>query len=357
MTSTLAHGRATLRILAVLTVLLATAGMGQSASAQQTRLEGVDEQTGILYRTVDGQRLFFDAYIPETSGRHPAIVAAHGGGFTGGIRKFMRSPCILLAKNGFACFTIDYRLAPEAPYPAPVEDMKAAIEFIRQHAGEFSVDPVRMGVLGSSAGGTIAATVGADSHGDHHSDWQVAAAAAWSSPLVFAQRFLGQQIDSGGRQGGAPLIAYIFGEEGTASTLASPSPAEIQRIEAADPSLHVAKTSPPFYVANSTAELVSIEQPMLFQNRLESLGVENQVDIVPGRRHGTQLMRFVAPDTVEFFQAHVARFVPQPQTKPPPLQEPDGPAGNRRNLLPIMLLVIAAVVVALVIGRAVRART
>ena len=356
MTLTLAHGRATLRILAVLTVLLATAGMSQTASAQQTRLEGVDEQTGILYRTVDGQRLFFDAYIPETSGRHPAIVAAHGGGFTGGIRKFMRSPCILLAKSGFACFTIDYRLAPEFPYPAPVEDMKVAIEFIRQHAREFNVDPVRMGVIGSSAGGTIAATVAADSHGDHHSGSQVAAAASWSGPLVFAQRFLGEQIDSGGRHGGAPLIAYIFGEEGTAATMESPSPAEIQKIEAADPSLHLAKTSPPFYVANSTNELVNIENPMLFQDRLESLGIQHQVELIPGRRHGTQLQRFVAPGTVEFFQTHVAEFVPQAPTSPSPPPPNDGSGGNRRGLFAAILLLVAALVVAVLIGRAVQAR-
>lgn len=67
--------------------------------------------------------------------------------------------CILSSK-GNACFTIEYRLSPEAIFPAGIYDVKAAIQFIKTHANEFHVDTTKMAVFGCSSGGQMAALTG-----------------------------------------------------------------------------------------------------------------------------------------------------------------------------------------------------
>lgn len=62
---------------------------------------------------------------------------------------------------GFVCASIEYRLVTEKPFPAPVEDCKCAVRFLKAHAGELGIDPEAVGIWGESAGGQLAALVGA----------------------------------------------------------------------------------------------------------------------------------------------------------------------------------------------------
>ena len=62
---------------------------------------------------------------------------------------------------GFICASIEYRLVTEAPFPAPIEDCKCAVRFLKAHAGELGIDPNAIGIWGESAGGQLAALVGA----------------------------------------------------------------------------------------------------------------------------------------------------------------------------------------------------
>jgi len=90
----------------------------------------------------------------------PAIVYLHGGGWVTGDLESHDGTCRLLAKvSGCVVVAVAYRLAPESPFPAAVDDATAAYLWVHQHAGELSIAPGRVGVMGDSAGGNLSAVL------------------------------------------------------------------------------------------------------------------------------------------------------------------------------------------------------
>jgi acetyl esterase/lipase len=115
---------------------------------------------GIEYAQHDGASLKGDLYLPKGRDKAPVVIAIHGGGWQNGNRAFYQHWGPFLARNGYALFSIDYRLAKPGTYPASVYDVKAAIQFVRAKAADLNVDPERIGLMGDSAGAHLAALVG-----------------------------------------------------------------------------------------------------------------------------------------------------------------------------------------------------
>lgn len=100
-------------------------------------------------------------YTPEAEeGPLPLVVYLHGGGFTIGSIETHDLPCQQLSdRSGCIVASVDYRLAPEHPFPAAIDDSWAATAWLAAHAGELGADPKALAVAGDSAGGNLAAVV------------------------------------------------------------------------------------------------------------------------------------------------------------------------------------------------------
>lgn len=99
-------------------------------------------------------------YTPARGDGAPLLVFFHGGGFVFGDLDTHDSPCRVLCRHGgMHVLAVEYRLAPENPFPAAVEDARAALRWAQQHAAELGADPTRVGVGGDSAGANLSAAL------------------------------------------------------------------------------------------------------------------------------------------------------------------------------------------------------
>ena len=111
------------------------------------------------YASHDGVALMGDLYAPAGAGPFPALVAVHGGGWQGGARSTFQYWGAYLAERGYVLFAISYRLAKKGQkmFPQAVQDVLAAVQFVRASARSFKVEPERIGLFGASAGAHLAA--------------------------------------------------------------------------------------------------------------------------------------------------------------------------------------------------------
>jgi acetyl esterase/lipase len=131
--------------------------------AQQPRAvpAGVRELRDIAYVEGGHERHKLDLYLPEKSeGPLPLIIWVHGGGWMNGSKDGCPPLRAGYVAQGYAVASINYRLSGHAVFPAQIEDCKAAIRWLRAHASDYSLDPQRFGVWGSSAGGHLVALIG-----------------------------------------------------------------------------------------------------------------------------------------------------------------------------------------------------
>lgn len=126
---------------------------------------GVSATGDIIYaQPLHYRPLRLDLYRPHPDGRpKPLIVHVHGGAWLTGTKRqggpIKDFPAVLaqIAERGFVVASVEYRLDGEAKFPAAIQDVKAAIGFLRVHASEFGIDPAHVGIFGGSAGGQLAA--------------------------------------------------------------------------------------------------------------------------------------------------------------------------------------------------------
>lgn len=114
----------------------------------------------LVYKNLDAKTLHLDAFYKNENTKLPAVILIHGGGWKSGNKSQMQFMAQAIASKGYSCFAIEYRLSPEAKYPAAILDVKSAIKFIKSNAEKFNVDPSRIAVLGCSSGGQMAALIG-----------------------------------------------------------------------------------------------------------------------------------------------------------------------------------------------------
>ncbi|WP_165964649.1 alpha/beta hydrolase [Actinomadura sp. KC216] len=110
----------------------------------------------VEYAVADGERLLLDLYIPEGSGPHPVSLWVHGGAWLFGDRcSGATSFAAALAERGVAIASIDYRLGEAGAFPASIDDVRAAVRWLRAHGARHGLAIARIGAWGASAGGHL----------------------------------------------------------------------------------------------------------------------------------------------------------------------------------------------------------
>lgn len=256
---------------------------------------GVAVYQNIQYADASGQALLLDAYIPGGS-LNPAVVLIHGGAWAYGDKRSWTLGAEKLAAAGFAAFSINYRLSPphgDATVPAAIDDVHAAIAWVRANAASYGVDPTRVGALGDSAGGNLAlmaATTG--QAGADRAD----AAASWSGPTELAQL-----ADLSGHGGAAAAVRNYVGC----------APADCgQAWSEASPLEQVTPSTAPVFLANSTDEIIPLSQAQEMANALAGAGVPYVLQVVPGTHHAMGYARLVWNQTLQFLETYLSPAAP-----------------------------------------------
>lgn len=241
----------------------------------------VEVLADLEYGAVDGTPLLLDACLPPdrdpSAAAVPGIVVVHGGSWREGRKDSVgwRAVCTWLAASGYPAFSVDYRLAPEHPFPSGFADVQSAVAWLRspEQAERFGIDPDRLGVFGGSAGGNLAALLGTTGRGALTQGSRVAAVAELSGPIdltgvAITDDFIPIQLE------------YL----GCASFANCPTAAP------ASPGTHVDPTDPPFLVAHSTAEKIPLAQSDRFVERLRAAGIDVEYYVAEGTLHSIALL-------------------------------------------------------------------
>jgi alpha-L-fucosidase 2 len=233
------------------------------------------------FETADGGtgELLLDAWIPSGAGPFPGVVLAHGGGWEAGDKVTYLTPVLEpLARAGFAWFSIDYRLTPEARHPQQLEDLRRALRFVRHHAAAYRVDPRRLAMLGESASGQMVAQLatepceGEADAADPVDREPCTVAAAVSFYGVYDFEPLVR--DASPRS----LLFRLFGR----TTLDEESRDALRRYS---PLYHVHSGMPPLLLIHGTDEILW-EQGVAFAERLREVGANHELIRLDGAPHG-----------------------------------------------------------------------
>jgi acetyl esterase/lipase len=269
-----------------------------------TASNGADEITfeaGIEFAKPGGESLQLNLARPKSpSGKLPAILCIHGGGFRAGKREGWDARCKLLAERGYVAATVTYRLAPKHQFPAAVEDVKAGVRWLRANAEKYSIDPDRIGVIGDSAGGHLAQFLGvtggiAQFEGDGGN-------AAFSSRVSCVVNYYGPSdlTKSYGKSVDAAEVLPLW--------LGGDATKERRRHILASPLYWVTPTAAPTLLLQGTEDkYVNHEQAVWMHEKLKAAEVEVEFMSLEGAGHG-----FKGADAekawkaaVDFFDRHL----------------------------------------------------
>jgi acetyl esterase/lipase len=228
-----------------------------------------------------GARVAMDIVRPKagSSEKRPAVLLVHGGGFRRGNRQSYLPMAIRLAERGYVAATASYRLAPRNQFPAAVEDVKAAVRFLRANANKYGIDTDRIGAMGGSAGGhlvlflgltpNVAELEGAGPNREFSS--RVQCVVNYYGPTDFTQSY-DKSVDA------AEVLPLFLGGD-----LAHNRPAHVR----ASPLNWVTPQAAPTLSIHGTDDTyVAYEHSLWLTERLVAAGVRAELETIPGAGHG-----------------------------------------------------------------------
>lgn len=248
-----------------------------SPTGTATTVLGMPAIVGVPFTTYKSAPVEMDVYLPEDGGApRGAVLLLHGGAFVSGQRDTggMQRIAEHLVKEGYVTASMSYTLAPKATYPTQVDQTLAAVQFLRDHAKEWNIDPDRIALMGTSAGATIALQAAVQPK----DETDITAVVSLSGASV---------LDSSALQLGTPeadevkaALAYLG-----CSDIASCSVGT-----KASPALNASAQSSPALIINGVGEIIPDQQARVMAAALEAAGVPTQLEVVPLAKHAAELL-------------------------------------------------------------------
>jgi acetyl esterase/lipase len=219
--------------------------------AQPQSTGKLKQQLNVPYCKLSSRSLSLDVFSLPKNGKvkRTAIIIIHGGGWRSGDKSLHHPLAQQLAQIGYTCFTPAYRLSTEALFPAAVYDVKAAVRWVRANAKKYNIDTKKVVVLGHSAGGELAAFLGAT---NGNSDFEGETCNLKFSSTVNAVididgtlAFIHPESGEGDDSKRTSAATYWFGYSKTENP-------EVWK--QASPLTHIGKSTPPVLFLNSMVE-------------------------------------------------------------------------------------------------------
>ena len=253
---------------------------------------GYRVEADLTYSSPGGAPLLLDAHVPEGKGPFPAVILVHGGGWVAGHKtvNFVQALFPVLEQTGMAWFTIDYRLAPKHPYPAALEDVEAAVEWVKKNAKRFNVDPKRIVLMGESAGGHLVNLAGA------RNKVGVAGVVCFYGPIdmvVFGKKFEGEAPKG--------TMRDFFGIQEWGAAAKS-------KLAEASPHTYINKKTPPFLIIHGTKDAsVPFDQAQLHVSLFKARGIPVELYTVEDGVHG--VMNWEKDARFHGYKAHMVAWL------------------------------------------------
>lgn len=254
--------------------------------------------------------------IPQDKKPHPVILYINGGGFINSNKDGYMQQWLDLAEHGYVVASMTYRVAPTANFPAPLEDVKSAVRFLRANADRFHIDAKHIGVFGGSAGGYLAAMAGTTNgvkgfdKGEnlkYSSDVQAVVDVYGLSDLNKIGADYSEAVQQAHRSAGATEALWVNGSPvfgGKDGGIA----ANPEGAKAANPMTYISSKTAPFLLMHGDADiLVSPSQTELLREALAEHNIEATRYLVKGAAHGGPF--WVQPEIMDiviaFYDKHL----------------------------------------------------
>ena len=242
----------------------------------------------IVYETVDGMDMKLDLAIPDGPGPFPLILCIHGGGWHVGDKSKFTPMIENMARHDYVAASINYRLAPKVQFPAPLDDTKAALLFLKTRANDFRIDVTRIGGTGESAGSHMAMLMAfTDAQSQDRkdlsplTDHRLQAIVNYYGPVDLTQCDCTPMIDF--------MWQKLFHESMQTSLLKFLGSADKNgpRVRAASPIHYISKDCPPVLTFHGTLDpVVPFHQAELLHAALKKSGVPEKLVPIENGLHG-----------------------------------------------------------------------
>lgn len=276
-------------------------------------IDRLHSKLDVTFARYGDRTLELDIYRPKDDWRSlPALVCIHGGGWSKGQKTHFRNVAQALAAKGFVTASIDYRLSGEAPFPAHIHDCKAAVRFLRANASDFGIDPGKIGAIGHSAGGHLAALL-AMSAGVQELEGKGGNAEV-SSAIQAAISMGGQTDFLSERNREISSQKEIWQQFLGGSQAEKP-----QAYRIASPLVHVDQTDPPCWIITGENDDPSTHADQ-FRERLQTLDIQSGLTVIKDAPHAFLTTQMWFDEAIEVADTFFTKTLKQTRNNAPALK-------------------------------------